>query len=383
MIRLSLVVPALLTAAFVSVAAPVRAQTLKVGSPAPEIKVGKWVKGDPKNLVKSGDHYTFAPGTVQVVEFWATWCVPCRQTIPHLTALAKQYAGKVSFTGISIREADPRYQEKVQRFVTEMGPKMDYMVGVDDDPDEGSMAKNWMTAAGAEAIPTAFIVGKDGNIAFIGHPLELEEPLELVVAGKWDPKAYADKQAKNQEEIKGVVELAQGGKFPEALTKLDGIETHNSMIRSNLALLRVQILVRTDETAATKYIRELGDGLFKEDPQGLDILAWMMVGEKSPWKTPDTDLAQNLTKRALALTGPDNPSILETVAMTYFRKGDFPTAIAKEEQAIKLLGVVNAPPQVIAESRDRLERLKKAQADTKAAPAKPDNKPAPKPDAKP
>jgi thiol-disulfide isomerase/thioredoxin len=60
----------------------------------PPLKVAKWIKGKPVQR--------FEPGKVYVVEFWATWCGPCRRSIPHLTELAKKFKGKVTFIGVSI-----------------------------------------------------------------------------------------------------------------------------------------------------------------------------------------------------------------------------------------------------------------------------------------
>ena len=53
----------------------------------------------------------------------------------------------------------------------------------------GVMATTWMAAAVQEGIPTAFVVDKDSKLAWIGHPMMMEEPLTKIVAGKWDVDA--------------------------------------------------------------------------------------------------------------------------------------------------------------------------------------------------
>ena len=82
--------------------------TLRVGEPAPKIEVAKWVKGSPTK--------GFELGKVYVVEFWATWCPPCRTSIPHLTELQKKYGNTVSFNGIGVfqREAKDAYIGSVE-----------------------------------------------------------------------------------------------------------------------------------------------------------------------------------------------------------------------------------------------------------------------------
>jgi thiol-disulfide isomerase/thioredoxin len=158
------------------------AQTLNVGDPAPALPVAKWVKGQP---VKQ-----FEKGKVYVVEFWATWCGPCRQTIPHLTKLAEKYKDKVTVIGVSVweraDEEDPNaHIQRVEKFVQEMGDKMNYVVAVDGA--EGVIAKTWMEAAGQDGIPTAFVIDQQQRIVWIGHPMDkLDEVLEKVLAGNFD-----------------------------------------------------------------------------------------------------------------------------------------------------------------------------------------------------
>ena len=147
---------------------------LKVGDPAPAIVLAKTVKGEPIDGFDR-DH-------VFVVEFWATWCGPCRETIPHLTALASKFAGKAKFLGVSVAERDP---EAVAPFVAKMGDKMQYTVATDRVPSggkaaDGFMIKAWLQAAGLDGIPSAFVVDTDGKIAWIGSPAspEMEAKIE-------------------------------------------------------------------------------------------------------------------------------------------------------------------------------------------------------------
>jgi len=156
-----------------------RAEGLKVGDPAPKLEVKEFVKGDPVASLEKGKVY--------VIEFWATWCGPCRTSIPHLTELQKQHKDVV-FIGVSVWENNPK---AVKPFVAEMGDKMAYRVAVDSVPagGKGKMDLTWMKAANRKGIPSAFIVNKDGQIAWIGHPMGMDKPLDEIVAGKYDLEA--------------------------------------------------------------------------------------------------------------------------------------------------------------------------------------------------
>jgi thiol-disulfide isomerase/thioredoxin len=122
-----------------------------------------------------GSPVAFKDGSVYVVEFWATWCPPCKTSIPHLTEVQKKFKDKgVTVIGIT-REAI----ETVKPFVEKMGDSMNYTVAIDT---HGKAGKSYMTAYKQNGIPTAFIVDAAGKIAWIGHPMSgMDEALQKAV----------------------------------------------------------------------------------------------------------------------------------------------------------------------------------------------------------
>lgn len=325
------------------------ANKLKIGDPAPAVKVGKWVKGGPVKI---------EPGKTYVIEFWATWCGPCRQSIPHLTELAKKFKGKVTFAGVSIWE-----RGDVAKFVKDMGSKMDYNVAT--DTSDNFMATNWMSAAGENGIPTAFVVYK-GKVAWIGHPMgELESVLDKIVAGKCDVAAYARQreQAKTEEVAREKVmaeinTLARDGKSKEALAKLDAYTAGNPERDTGTQATRIQLLLITDEPAAYAYIRKLADGALKDNPGALVWMADEIVSDGSKLKSPDYKLALTLVSRAVELTKEQDAYSLYVQSQAYDLSGDTPKAIASVEKAVKIAQANKQPKEMIDVFNEHLSTLK-------------------------
>lgn len=175
---------AVLGAALVlAAAAPLLAAELF--DPAAPLKIAKWVKGQPVD-VKDGKH-------VYVIEFWATWCGPCRVSIPHLTELQKKYKDK----GVVLVGVSDETEAKVKPFVEKQGEKMDYRVAIDD---ERGTSKGYMQAFNVGGIPHAFIVDKSGKMVWHGHPMggELENVLDQVIAGTYTKDAAKDSKKKGK-----------------------------------------------------------------------------------------------------------------------------------------------------------------------------------------
>ena len=151
--------------------------TLNIGDPAPPMRVREWIKGTPVQQ--------FEKGKVYVVEFWATWCGPCKAAMPHLSALARQYKDKITFLGIDVMEKKTTSMEKIRRFVDSMGQRMDYNVGVEDS---NFMMAGWMESSGEQGIPRSFVVDAEGRLASIGHPKDIAEVLAKIVNNTWNIK---------------------------------------------------------------------------------------------------------------------------------------------------------------------------------------------------
>ncbi|MCL5270718.1 MAG: redoxin family protein [bacterium] len=257
----------------------------KLFDKAAPLKVAHWVKDGP---------VTLTPGHVYVVEFWATWCPPCRESIPHLTELAKKYQGRITFIGISDEALDI-----VKSFVEKMGDKMDYHVAVDD---KQATTKGYMAAYGIDTIPHAFIVDKNGNVAWQGNPLEgLEPVLEQVLAGKLD-KETAVKKEKMNELAMQYLRLAMGGEQQKAQADPLG-----------------------------RQLLELGNA----DPMLLSNFAWTIV--KAPaLKYRDRDLSVEAAKKAFDLTKGQDPLITGIYAGVLHEMGRDSEAIPLQKKAIAL-----------------------------------------------
>jgi thiol-disulfide isomerase/thioredoxin len=104
----------------------------------------------------------YTKGKTVFLNYWATWCPPCRREIPDIVELAKEYGDKVVFIGIALENESTSAagQKLVSAFATKNGMNYINLVAVGDIQGPISALYNPV-----EAIPTTFIFGKDGKIA--------------------------------------------------------------------------------------------------------------------------------------------------------------------------------------------------------------------------
>lgn len=87
----------------------------------PDLNITQWIN-EPRSDV---DHN--ATGHVFLLEFWATWCGPCRDSIPHLNAIHRLLGDMVTVVAVTDESAST-----VESFVQEMGESMEFAVAIDD-----------------------------------------------------------------------------------------------------------------------------------------------------------------------------------------------------------------------------------------------------------
>ena len=284
----------------------------KICDPAAKLKGLQWIKGGPVVLKKDA---------VYVVEFWATWCPPCRVSIPHLTKLQKKFKDKkFTIVGISTESVD-----KVEPFVKDKGDVMDYVVAVDP---QRKISDGYMKAYKQRGIPTAFIVDKQLRVVWVGHPMsDLEVVLEKVIAGMFDAKAYAAK--KELEKKRNEMATAALHEYFESLKN----------------------------DAADEAKKAAGTIIENGSSQLLNAFAWRVLTEVEQDKQ-DLPIALKAAAKANKITQGKSAAILDTFALALFRNGKVTQAIEVQKKALKLVA-----------GNERMEKEFKARLDefTKAA----------------
>ena len=128
-----------------------------------------WVLSDGKRATLADYH-----GKVLVLDFYATWCAPCRQSIPRLSALGQNYGLKgVQIVGLNVGGSDDRI--KVADFAKELN--IQYPLGF---PDK---ALTDLFLSDNQTIPQTFVFTRDGRLAkrFIGYEETTGAELEKVI----------------------------------------------------------------------------------------------------------------------------------------------------------------------------------------------------------
>jgi thiol-disulfide isomerase/thioredoxin len=124
---------------------------------AADLKV--WAGGPPPALALKdldGGSHRLADyrGKVILVNFWATWCGPCRDEMPSIQELKDKLAGK-PFVVLAVNLDEP--ESRIRKFLSQM--RLDFTILLDP---EGKTARAWR----ARILPASYVIGPDGKIRY-------------------------------------------------------------------------------------------------------------------------------------------------------------------------------------------------------------------------
>lgn len=322
-------------------------QDLTVGDQAPALDVEHWVSNGDGKFKEVTE---FEKGKVYVVEFWATWCGPCVASMPHLVELQEKHA-KDGLQIISISDEDlETVEEFLERDVRDGEGTYAELTSVyclTTDPD-GESQKQYLRAAGENGIPTAFIVGKDGRIEWIGHPMKMDEPVEAVLNDSWDREAFVAERKKAQRDQKimqevmsELNELMQDEDTEGALELINGKmeELESDEAKGFLRQIRMQILMMAGGEEAVKALTEFTEEN-KDDPMALNQMAWAIVEQDMRGEEVDEAMINAAAKAAqVAVDGaPEDGAILDTLAHLLYMQGNLDKAIEVQKKAVEFGG---------------------------------------------
>ena len=155
------------------------ALALNVGDRAPVLTIDEWVQGASVDLSRQIGSRIF------MVEFWATWCPPCKASVPRLTQLQNKYKNDLTIIGVTAVDDRGNTPAAVRRFVRKQGENMSYTVALDKGL---TTTTAYMGDSVLVGIPYAYLIARDGRIAWHGSPLDpsLDEVVDSLVSGGFD-----------------------------------------------------------------------------------------------------------------------------------------------------------------------------------------------------
>jgi thiol-disulfide isomerase/thioredoxin len=134
---------------------------LNVGDIAPIDQQLTWLDG------RAGTLAQIVGRKPTVVNFWATWCPPCRKELPLLARLARKYAGRVAMVGLAVESEEKAVKQAMLQHDLNFAMAM----------ATPAIIKSWQ----AMALPTTYVVGPRGQILWAKAGSLQDQELDIVL----------------------------------------------------------------------------------------------------------------------------------------------------------------------------------------------------------
>lgn len=283
---------------------PAALPTLVVGSPAPPFVVERFLRGAPRARLE--------PGRVYLIEFWTAWCGPCVAGMPHLAALERELGPRgLTVIGVAPRPDEWGHDLAAIEALAARAPDA-YALALDAESDSpegyqgvfhGQMIESWMGAARVGAVPVGFVIDREGFVAGIAPPLELE----------------------------GVVRACLDGSFERDRAARE----YRALLAARALLVEFEgLLARRERELARALAEELLTGPLWNDARYLGVIADALGGQEADGE--ELALALRAARRANELSGAHEPGTLGLLARLCLRDGARAEAERWQERALEL-----------------------------------------------
>ncbi len=351
---------------------------LEIGGEAPSLEVRDWIFGGkvdfavPKELQKSSQKLT-------VLVCWGTWLTEARDVTPLLEQLQKDYRAKD--LRVILVSAEPK--ATVEQFFTDK-KQFNCFVGVDDQ-EKTTRAYMGMS----RLFPKAFLINQAGQVIWGGEAFDLKNMIELYYA-----KTFSVDDWKKLGKLYEDLEVLLRSRFDESIVKTtdqilamnpeDGFAIRARLFYYNTANRNDQAIAflearqeksphnagiylaafnilsgqfPQDEVKTLKFANEYLANFGKE-PVALQQLALILLRDFG-YMNGTLEVAARIIpvlQAANGLTGPEKGAALSTVALYHYKTGQLAAAVARQDEAVKLL-----PANQADAARKLLEFYKSAQ----------------------
>ena len=270
---------------------------INLGDKAPAfINETEWLRGEAPDLGNE----------IIIIELWTISCSSCKQEIIHLTDLQKFYGDRINIVSLN---SDPI--SILKKFIDMNNDKIGFTVG--------HVSKEVMSKYSVGVVPHSFIIDKEGDVVWAGHPGRIEEVLDKILAGEADIEFFKkletmEKVLKDKIESNDMTSIAKAAR---AILDIDP---------SNLQSLSV-VISYAKYNSVPNLIREIFDSIPMTDLNGYKAnqLAIMLLHE--------TDLGYRYPEAAMKYAtyalkqSPENGDYINTYARSLYCLGDVEKAI--------------------------------------------------------